>query len=44
MQMRRSLKTAWRVVRNGWSWPLTATLAIFVFAYVLVVLDHLGLI
>ena len=39
-----NLHKIWLVIRRGWSGPLTATLAIFVFAYVLVVLDHLGLI
>ena len=44
MQMRRSLNTAWTLVRNGWTWHLTAVVVVFAVAYVLVLLDYLGLI
>ena len=44
MQMRRSLTTGWRVVRKGWNGALTATVVLFIVAYVLIVLDILGLI
>lgn len=42
--MRRNLKIVWRVICNGWTWHLTATVAVGIAVYVLALLDHLGLV